>query len=88
MNCGSTHASRQAKPYATWRDGKTAILVLNRSTDTSTVPSGIDATVKAHASFKRAENWTHESEFRYILRSKDDTNRELILSVLVFHMPK
>lgn len=74
--------------YATWRDGKTAILVFNRGTDTSTVLSGIDATVKAHANFKRAVNWTHETGFRYILRSKDDANRELILTVLVFHVPK
>lgn len=74
--------------YTTWRDGKTAILVFNRGTDTSTVLSGIDATVKAHASFKRLAEWKHESGFRYVLRSKDDANRELTLTVLVFQVPK
>lgn len=73
--------------YATWRDGKTAILVFNRGTDTSTVLSGIDATVKAHAGFKRSGNWRHESGFRYIISSPGDSNRELILTVLVFHVP-
>ena len=74
--------------YATWRDGKTAILVFNRGTETSTVLAGIDATVKAHASFKRAVNWPHESGFRYVLHGVGDANRELTLTVLVFHVPK
>jgi hypothetical protein len=74
--------------YATWRDGKTAILVFNRGTNTSTVLAGIDSTAKAHANFKRVVDWPHESGFRYVLHSKSDTNRELILTVLVFHVPK
>jgi hypothetical protein len=73
--------------YATWRDGKTVILVFNRGIDTSTVLSGIDATVKAHPSFKRPDSFKHESGFRYVLRSKGDANRELSMTVLVFHVP-
>ncbi|MGJ7566593.1 hypothetical protein ACSFBM_22295 [Variovorax sp. GB1R11] len=73
--------------YATWRDGKTAILVFNRGVDTSTVLTGVDATMKQHPNFKRPVNWPHESGFRYVLSSKGDANRELILTVLVFHVP-
>lgn len=74
--------------YATWRDGKTAILVFNRGTETSTVLAGVDATVKAHANFKRTVNWPHESGFRYVLHVNGDKNQELIITVLVFHVPK
>jgi hypothetical protein len=74
--------------YATWRDGKTVILVFNRGTATSTVLSGVDATAKAHANFKRAMHWPHESGFRYVFHANGDTNRELILTLLVFHVPK
>ena len=84
---GFNEAIDQLLGYTTWRDSKTAILVFNRGTDTSTVLTGIDASVKAHANFKRAINWPHESGFRYVLHSKGDTNRELILTVLVFHVP-
>nr|WP_314524462.1 hypothetical protein [uncultured Pseudomonas sp.] len=77
----------QLLSYTTWRDGKTAILIFNRGTDTSTVLEGVDSTAKAHANFKRTLNWSHESGFRYVLHSNDDTNRELILTVLVFHVP-
>jgi hypothetical protein len=73
--------------YATWRDSKTTILVFNRGTDNSTVLAGIDAVAKAHASYKRAVSWPHESGFRYVFQSQGDANRELILTVLVFHVP-
>lgn len=74
--------------YATWRDGKTAILVFNRGTETSTVLSGINSVAKAHVNFKRAIEWSHESGFRYVFHSNGDKNRELILTVLVFHVPQ
>lgn len=73
--------------YSTWRDGKSAILVFNRGTDTTTVLTGIDNTVKSHGNFKRVVNWPHDSGFRYILHNNEDVNREIILTVLVFHVP-
>lgn len=73
--------------YATWRDSKTAILVFNRGVETSTVLSGIDGVAKGHGNFKRTVAWPHESGFRYIFHSNGDKNRELILTVLVFHVP-
>lgn len=83
-----SEAIDQLLSYATWRDGKTAILVFNRGTETSTVLAGIDATAKAHANFKRAVHWPHESGFRYVFHVSGETNRELILTLLVFHVPK
>lgn len=78
----------QLLSYATWRDSKTTILVFNRGTDISTVLVGVDAAAKAHANFKRAVNWPHESGFRYVFHSHGDANCELILTVLVFHVPR
>jgi hypothetical protein len=80
-------AINQLLGYATWRDSKTAILVFNRGTETSTVLTGIDAVAKAHGNFKRVVTWPHESGFRYVLHSSGDKNRELVLTVLVFHVP-
>lgn len=73
--------------YATWRDSKTAILVFNRGVETSTVLAGIEGIAKAHSNFKRIVDWPHESGFRYVFHSNGDKNRELILTVLVFHVP-
>ena len=68
-------------------DGPTAIFVFNRGTETSTVLTGIDAVAKAHGNFKRAVTWPHESGVRYVLHTSGDKNRELVLTVLVFHVP-
>jgi hypothetical protein len=73
--------------YASWRDTKTAILVFNRGTETSTVLAGVDAVMKAHANFKRTLEWMHESGLRCVLHQPGDKNRELIVSVMVFHVP-
>ncbi len=85
---GFVEAINQLLGYTTWRDSKTAILVFNRGTETSTVLAGIDATIKAHANFKRVLTWPHESGFRYVLHVNGDMNRELIVTVLVFHVPE
>jgi hypothetical protein len=73
--------------YTAWRDTKTAILVFNRGIETSTVLRGIAETAIAHPNYKRSLQWPHESGFRYIFHHSGDTNREFILSVLVFHVP-
>ncbi len=82
-----SQAITQLMGYSTWRDGKMVVLVFNRGTDTSTVRAGIDVTAKAHGNFKRTVNWPHESGFRYIFHSNGDPNREITLTVLVFHVP-
>ncbi len=78
----------QLLSYATWRDSKTAILVFNRGTETSTVLKGVDTVAKAHKNFKRPTSWSHESGFRYVFHNNGDTNREMIMTVLVFHVPE
>jgi hypothetical protein len=52
------------------------------------VLEGVDATAKAHGNFKRAVEWPHESGFRYVFHANGDVNRELIVTVLVFHVPQ
>ncbi len=78
----------QLLSYTAWRDTKTAILIFNRETALSTVLGGIDAEVKKHNHFKRVVYWPHESGFRYVLHHTNDPNRELVLTVLVFDVPK
>lgn len=74
--------------YTSWRDTKTAILVFNRGTEPSTVLKGVVEAAQTHSNYKRTLPWSHESAFRYVFHHKDDPNRELILSILVFHVPK
>ncbi|MBB5356985.1 hypothetical protein HDE76_000167 [Rhodanobacter sp. ANJX3] len=74
--------------YTAWRDTKTAILMFNRGTDTTTVLKGIVETAIAHPNYKRTLPWSHDSGFRYVFHHTGDKNREFILSILVFHVPE
>lgn len=73
--------------YSSWRDTKTAILVFNRNRDTSKVLDEIKVTTEAHPNYKRALPWPHESGFRFVMHHPVDSNRELIMTVLVFDIP-
>jgi hypothetical protein len=73
--------------YTAWRDTKTAILVFNRVTSMSTVVSSIEAETPKHKNFKRMVKWNHESGFRYMFHHAGDSNREFVLTILVFDVP-
>lgn len=73
--------------YATWRDGKLALLIFNRDRQFSAVLAKIPDLVKAHLNFKRQVDYRSESGFRFVLHHRDDQNRELILTVLAFEVP-
>jgi hypothetical protein len=74
--------------YTAWRDNKTAIVMFNRNKNTSAVLKQVPETVRSHPNYKRdVPAYQHPSGFRFILHQRDDKNRELILTVLVFDVP-
>ena len=77
----------QLLSYSTWRDTKTALLVFNRDAEMSTVLKSIPEVVKDHPKYKSNRDYNSETGFRYILRHRDDANREIVLTVLVFNIP-
>jgi hypothetical protein len=73
--------------YTAWRDSKTAILVFNRGTSTSTVLEGVKEMCQTHPNLKRVVDWPHASGYRYIFHQNGDQNREFLMTVLVFDVP-
>lgn len=82
-----TETVDQLLSYSSWRDTKVAVILFNKNKDFSKVLSSIPDTVNAHPNFKRDLGASSESVFRYIFAHRDDRNRELILSILVFDIP-
>ena len=75
--------------YAAWRDTKTAIFVFNRGTATSTVLTGVKDTTEAHKNFEANPELDARKRLPvFVLGHPNDTNRELILTLLVFDIPK
>lgn len=77
----------QLLSYSSWRDTKTAIFIFNRNLDTSKVLNEIESATQGHKNYKRTLAWPHESAWRFVMHHPTDTNRELIMTVLVFDIP-
>jgi hypothetical protein len=73
--------------YLSWRDTKTAILLFNRNRNFSNVLEQIPVITKKHPNFKSQMEYKSESGFRFVFRKKDDTNRDLLLTILAFDVP-
>lgn len=74
--------------YSSWRDTKTAIFVFYRNRDTTKVLQEIKISTEAHPNYKRTLSWSHESGFYYVVHHPTDSNRELVMTVLVFDIPR
>ena len=70
-----------------WRDTKAAVLVFNRNADFSAVLAKIRETVPKHPHFKRDRDTSGETVFSYAFAQPNDSNREIILTVLAFDIP-
>ena len=83
----------QLLKYTSWRDTKTAILLFNKNQDFSSVLAKIKPIVKSHTCYKRkwslkSDKLKSETIFSYVLHKPEDVNREIILTIMVFNVPK
>ena len=73
--------------YTSWRDTKTAILIFYRGKNFSAILEKIPNAVKSHPCFKSEIERKEETIFRHLFHHRDDTQREIILSVMAFNVP-
>ena len=87
-SAGLTKALDQLLGYAAWRDTKTALLLFNRDRNMSMVLGRVAETVPDHPNYKAKRAANSETEFRYVFGHRDDSNREITVSILVFDVPR
>ena len=80
-------AMDQLLSYASWRDTKVAIVLFNRRKNFTDVLDAIPNVVKEHPNYKASTKGASERRFRYVLKHRDDPNRELKLAVVAFDVP-
>jgi hypothetical protein len=73
--------------YTSWRDTKTAIVIFSRNKDFSSVIAKIPQAISAHPNCKKQLAKKGETQFRYLFHHREDRNRELIVTVVVFNVP-
>jgi hypothetical protein len=82
-----TEAIDQLFTYLTWRDTKSSIIVFNRNKNFSAVLSSIKETVDTHPQKKRGPTLEGETRLRYVFGHRNDSNREIIVTILAFDLP-
>ena len=83
-----TEAIDQILGYSSWRDTKVSVIVFNRNKGFTKVLEAIKSTTKAHPNCKCELDDRSETSFRFIFSHRDDTNRELTLTIMAFDIPK
>jgi hypothetical protein len=85
---GLVKAIDQLMSYMSWRDTKCAVVLLVRDTEMTTVLSKVPDVVRGHLLFKREKPVSEATWFRAILHHRGDRNREALLTVMVFDVPR
>lgn len=80
-------AITQLLSYTTWRETKAAILLFSRKKDFSGVLAQIPEVFAQHSSFVRRIDYGKSTGFRFVLRSPQDAQRHLTVTLLAFNVP-
>ncbi len=83
---GITAAIDQLLSYLTWRDTKAALVVFVKRKGIAGPLKKIMKTVEAHQCMKRVEGKADGGR-RFVFGERDDPSREIVLTVMVFHIP-
>ena len=78
----------QLLKYTSFRDTKTAVIMFSKNNDFSEVLKQIPVAVKSHDNYIKELGQTSKTEFKYEFHHNDDNERKLILTVMMFNMPK
>jgi hypothetical protein len=73
--------------YLTWRDSKAAVVVFVSNKDFSSVLKAVEEATSTHPNYLGYVNKEDESWFNYRFHINDDSNREVKVAVLLFHIP-
>ena len=85
---GLKKAVDQLLGYTTWRDTKTALIIFSRRQDFTSVVKEGQRAMKDHPHFKSGPKSEGESRFRYTFTHPNDKQRDIIVTLLLFDMPK
>ena len=73
--------------YLTWRDSKAAVVMFVRNKDFTSVLDTAQKCISEHDNFLGVVREQDEGWYHYRFHTNDDINREVKLSVMLFHIP-
>jgi hypothetical protein len=81
-------AVTQLLGYLSWRDSKCALLVLNRTKDSSAVRQKMHETMTGRPEFRKCVSNAPDADARYIFVKESDPGREIIITTQLFDVPE
>lgn len=74
--------------YLTWRDSKAAVILFVKNKDFTNVLNTVEQETANHNNYLKYLGKKDESWFQYKFHLNGDKNRELFISVMLYHIPK
>jgi hypothetical protein len=78
----------QLLDYTTWRDTRTALIIFSRNLDFTNVISEAQRAMKDHQQHKSGPITESETRFRYTFSHPEDKQRDIIITLMLFNMPR
>lgn len=85
---GLIEVLNQVLSYLSWRDTKAAVLIFSRNKDFTGVLNKIEEITPSHPNFKKQVNQRSESSWTYLFGHKDDSNREISVTIQAYNIPE
>ena len=77
----------QLLSYLTWRDSKCALIVFNRTKDSSSVRQKMHEIMEAHSEWRTTVTHQSEGDSRYVLVKESEPGREIIVTTQLYDIP-
>jgi hypothetical protein len=74
--------------YTTWRDTRTALIIFKRNLDFTNVISEAQRAMKDHQQYRSGPTKESETRFRYTFTHPEDKQRDIIVTLMLFNMPR
>lgn len=71
--------------YLTWRDSKVALMIFVKNKNMHNVIEAVKNNTSMHPYFKRENDAHGESSFGYVFQLPHDSDKEVMLEVMIFH---
>ncbi|OHB59751.1 MAG: hypothetical protein A2173_05960 [Planctomycetes bacterium RBG_13_44_8b] len=78
----------QLLSYLSWRDSKCALLIFNKTKDSSAVRQRMHEAMEGHPEYRKTVKHEPNGDSKYIFVKKSDPGREIIITTQLFDIPQ
>lgn len=84
---GFSDAIDQLLGYLSWRDSKCALIVFNRTRDSSAIREKMHEIMESRSEYRKTVLHEADGDSRYIFVKKSDPGREIVITTMLFDVP-